>query len=54
MFGTDVGSKCLLIITFADSRNFPVIDAVKSAGIEFCANFKFNNSAIFSEDNYNI
>ena len=49
---------------FVDSRNSPVIamtgeilksafDAMKSTGIGFCANFKFNNSAIFSEDNYN-
>ena len=50
MFGKDIGSNILLMATFADGNIPPVLEAVKAAGIEYHKQFKFNNSAIFTED----
>ena len=50
MFGKDIGSNILLMTTFADGKKPPVLEAVKAAGMEYCKGFKFNNSAIFAED----
>ena len=49
IFGKNIGSNIMLMVTFADHRRPPVLDAVKAAEIPFCHYFKFNNSALFAE-----
>lgn len=50
ILGKDIESNILLITTFADGKKPPVLDAVKDAKIEYCKFFKFNNSAIFTDE----
>ncbi|CAG0899189.1 unnamed protein product [Darwinula stevensoni] len=47
-FGKDVVNNIYLMITFADSKTPPVLEAVKEANIPFVESFRFNNSALFS------
>ena len=49
IFGKDVGKNVFMMITFADSKTPPVLDAVKAAKISYQTACKFNNSAIYSE-----
>ena len=35
--------------TFADGKTPPVLDAVEAAGIGYCKSFKFNNSALYTD-----
>ena len=48
VFGKDVADNIFLMITFADGKKPPVVDAVKAANVPYQAFFKFNNSALFA------
>ena len=50
VFGKDVADNIFLMLTFADGRQPPVLDAVRAAGVSFNSHFKFNNSALFAND----
>ena len=49
IFGVDIKHNILLMITFADCRKPPVLDALKAKKIPYTKFFKFNNSALFPE-----
>ena len=49
VFGKDIGKNILMMTTFADGKTPPVLDAVKEAGIGYCKSFKFNNSALYTD-----
>ena len=51
IFGKDIGDIIFMMTTFADAHRQPVLDAVEEAGIKYCAAFKFNNSALFVDNN---
>lgn len=48
-FGKDIGSNIFMMVTFADGKKPPVVDAIKAAEIPYRKYFKFNNSALFPE-----
>ena len=48
VFGRDVAGNIFLMITFADGKKPPALDAVQAAGVPYQAFFKFNNSALFA------
>ena len=48
VFGKDVADNIFLMVTFADGKRPPVLDAARAAGVPFKSNFKFNNSALFA------
>ena len=50
IFGKDVEKNVFMMITFSDGQTPPVLEAVKAANIPHKPHFKFNNSAIYSED----
>ena len=50
IFGNDIASNIFLLITFADNKTPPVLSAVKAANIPYCADFRFNNSALYSNE----
>ena len=50
IFGKDVGKNVFMMITFADGQRPPVLEAVKASKISYETAFKFNNSAIYSEN----
>ncbi|CAG0882940.1 unnamed protein product [Darwinula stevensoni] len=50
-FGKNVGNNIFLMITFADSKSPPVLEAVKEGNIPFVGYFRFNNSALFTPKN---
>ena len=50
MFGKDVEKNVFMMITFADGQRPSVLDAVKASKISYETAFKFNNSAIYSEN----
>ena len=47
VFGKDVADNIFLMVTFADGKQPPVLDAVRAAGVHFKSHFEFNNSAFF-------
>ena len=47
IFGKDIGKNIFMMITFADGKKPPVVEAIKVGDIPFCKYFKFNNSALF-------
>ncbi|GLD74577.1 uncharacterized protein AKAME5_002590800 [Lates japonicus] len=57
IFGKDIASNIIALVTFADGKSPPVLEAIKAANIP-CAtnkdgsilNFKFNNSVLFAEN----
>ena len=49
VFGKDIGKNILMMTTFVDGKTPPVLDAVKEAGIGYCKSFKFNNSALYTD-----
>ena len=49
IFGKDVSSKIILMTTFADAEDPPVLNAVKAANISYQSIFKFNNSSLFAK-----
>lgn len=54
LFGKDIASNIFVLITFADGKNPPVLDALKKANIPFTNHFIFNNSALFAENDKNV
>ena len=49
LFGKDIWSNLILMITFADDQCPPVLEAFKANAIPYNAYFQFNNSAVFSK-----
>ena len=49
VFGKDIGKNILMMTTFADGKTPPVLEAVDEAGIGYCQSFKFNNSALYTD-----
>ena len=47
VFGEDVADNIFLMVTFADGRQPPVLDAARAAGVLFKSHFEFNSSAVF-------
>ena len=45
VFGKNVADNIFLLVTFADAKQPPVLDAVKAAGVPFGGYFKLDNSA---------
>ena len=54
ILGKDVGKNVFMMITFADRQRPPVLDAVKASKISYETAFKFNNSAIYSENKQDV
>ena len=50
IFGKDIESNILLLATFADGQKPPVYQAASDAKIPYRKAFKFNNSALYSEN----
>ena len=53
IFGKDVSQNIFIMITFSDAQRPPVLEAIKKANIPSKSekHFKFNNSALFAENN---
>lgn len=47
VFGKDIANNIFVLITFADGKTPPVLDALKKGEVPFNSHFKFNNSALF-------
>lgn len=50
IFGKDVENNFFIMITFADGKNPPVLEAIEKAQIAYDSFFKFNNSALFADN----
>ena len=50
IFGKNISDNIFLMTTFADAKTPPVLEAVKIAKIPYRRNFKFNNSALFANN----
>ena len=50
IFGKDIASSILLMATFADRKTPPVAGALQEAGATFRKCFRFNNSALYPEE----
>ncbi|XDV26140.1 hypothetical protein PO909_029918 [Leuciscus waleckii] len=55
IFGKDIAENILVLVTFADGKTPPVLEAIKVAEVPYSTNdsgeplhFKFNNSALFA------
>ena len=53
VFGKDIASNIYLLITFFDSQVPPVLSAIKEAAILYRRDFRFNNSALFANQQGN-
>ena len=53
VFGKDVADNIFLMVTFADGKQPPVLEAARTAGVPFQHFFKFNNSALFASNQAN-
>ena len=53
IFGKDVSQNIFMMFTFSDAQKPPVLEAIKKAKIpnQSDKHFKFNNSALFAENN---
>ncbi|KAF4114012.1 hypothetical protein G5714_004235 [Onychostoma macrolepis] len=58
IFGKDIAENILMMVTFADGKTPPVLEAIKVAEVSCSTNesgeplhFKFNNSAVFASNN---
>ncbi|XP_073693630.1 uncharacterized protein [Garra rufa] len=58
IFGKDIASNILMMVTFADGKTPPVLEAIKVSEVPCSTNesgdplhFKFNNSALFANNN---
>lgn len=50
IFGKDIKENIVLALTFADGKKPPVLSAIESANVPYIAEYRFNNSAIYSEN----
>ncbi|XP_048018259.1 uncharacterized protein LOC125250010 [Megalobrama amblycephala] len=56
IFGKDIAENIIILVTFADGKDIPVLEAIKSADLP-CkknkkgqpSNFNFNNSAVYAD-----
>ena len=46
-FGKDIADNIFMMLTFADAKKPPVVEAIKAANIPYGKYFKFNNSALY-------
>ena len=53
VFGKDIASNIFVLITFADGKRPPALDALKEAHVPFEKDFVFNNSALYVDTNDN-
>ena len=53
VFGKDVADNIFLMVTFADGKQPPVLEAARTAGVPFKHFFMFDNSALFASDQAN-
>ena len=51
VFGKNVADNIFLMVTFADGKQAPVLDAARAAGVLFKGHFEFDNSAVFIKNN---
>ncbi|XP_051747580.1 uncharacterized protein LOC127511102 [Ctenopharyngodon idella] len=58
IFGKDIAENILVLVTFADGKTPPVLEAIKASKVPCATNesgeplhFKFNNSAVFAINN---
>ncbi|RXN27904.1 Stonustoxin subunit alpha [Labeo rohita] len=58
IFGKDIAENILVMVTFADGKTPPVLEAIKASEVTCSTNksgdplhFKFNNSAVFASNN---
>ncbi|XP_067283491.1 uncharacterized protein [Pseudorasbora parva] len=58
IFGKDIAENILMMVTFADGKTPPVLEAIKASEVPCSTNesgeplhFKFNNSALFATNN---
>ncbi|XDV28051.1 hypothetical protein PO909_031454 [Leuciscus waleckii] len=56
IFGKDIAENIIVLVTFADSKNIPVLEAIKAADLPCQKNkkgqpthFSFNNSAVYAD-----
>ncbi|XP_042565679.1 uncharacterized protein LOC105901965 isoform X2 [Clupea harengus] len=62
IFGKDIATNIVILVTFADGQSPPVLEAIKAANIPcalnpsngFSLHFKFNNSVLFVKHEENI
>ena len=54
VFGQGIVANILMLTTFADGKAPPVLEAATKAGIKYCKSFKFNNSALYPMEGYNM
>ncbi|KAK3087739.1 hypothetical protein FSP39_010009 [Pinctada imbricata] len=50
VFGKDIASNIVIMITFADGNTPPVLAALKAGKVPFREHFVFNNSALFAQE----
>ena len=50
IFGKDVEKNVFMMTTFADGQRPPVLDVAREANVSYGNYFKFNNSALYSDD----
>ncbi|CAG0898718.1 unnamed protein product, partial [Darwinula stevensoni] len=51
VFGRDVEDNIYVLTTFSDSKQPPVLEAIKQAEIPYQTLFKFNNSVLYARNN---
>ena len=49
LFGKDVENNIFIMVTFADAKRPPVLNAIEKAKVTYKTFYTFNNSAIFAE-----
>ncbi|XP_077078006.1 uncharacterized protein LOC143731212 [Siphateles boraxobius] len=56
IFGKDIAENIIILVTFADGKNIPVLEAIKAADLPCQKNkkgqpthFSFNNSAVYAD-----
>lgn len=50
IFGSDIANNIYVLMTFADGNDPPVLKALEGAKVPFQRSFKFNNSALFADN----
>ncbi|CAG0904088.1 unnamed protein product, partial [Darwinula stevensoni] len=54
LFGIDTKEKFVLLISFSDGQEAPVIQTVEGAGFSYNKHYYFNNSALFASNNWEL
>jgi hypothetical protein len=53
IFGKNIAENIFIMATFADGKKPPVIQAIEEANVPYTKYFRFNNSALFAENESN-